>query len=71
LEHRNYQLKNNTEDRKFGDMHLYFGCRTPDDYLYRDKLNAFKEENESMKLYVSMSREDPIIFKHVQVSGDL
>ena len=49
--------KSEYSGRVFGDMHLYFGCRHPEeDYIYQQELEDFKEEGVITSLRVAFSR---------------
>merc|ERR1719461_741810 len=37
-------------------VHLFFGCRTPDDFLYEEELRAFETDGPLSKLHVAFSR---------------
>jgi sulfite reductase (NADPH) flavoprotein alpha-component len=39
-----------------GPIHLFFGCRGPQDYLFEDKLNEYLQANILSTLEVAMSR---------------
>jgi ferredoxin--NADP+ reductase len=40
-----------------GQTHLFFGAQSQNDFLYKDELNAF-EENENFHLHTAFSREE-------------
>ncbi|TVY28271.1 NADPH--cytochrome P450 reductase [Lachnellula hyalina] len=44
--------------REVGQSHLFFGCRSPDDYLYRSELEALQQSNEEIKVVTAFSRTE-------------
>lgn len=55
LEHRQ-QLRKLSSIRPSDKMTLYFGCRDENDWLYKDRMNEWKEDGTLDALHVTMSR---------------
>lgn len=44
--------------REVGESHLFFGCRSSDDYLYREELEGLQQTNEEIKVVTAFSRSE-------------
>ncbi|KAF8056108.1 cypD [Scenedesmus sp. PABB004] len=42
-----------------GPAHLFFGCRSPRDFIYRERLEAWRQSGVLSGLHVAFSREGP------------
>ena len=61
------QEKKLSQTRHFGDFWLFFGCRNEKfDFIYRQELTEFVNENVLAKLVVAFSRDNPDEIVYVQ-----
>ncbi|TVY86603.1 NADPH--cytochrome P450 reductase, partial [Lachnellula willkommii] len=44
--------------RDVGESHLFFGCRSADDYLYREELEGLQQTNGEIKVVTAFSRSE-------------
>jgi len=58
---------------KHGDVTLFFGCRSHEDYLYQEELETYHKEGVISKLHVAFSRVGPekIYVQHLMKQGDV
>lgn len=66
IEEREYEMAHNSkkiinnqlEEKKFGHMELYYGCRNKaKDFIYQKELTRWKEKGVLSDLFVAFSRD--------------
>lgn len=65
LEDKDAACKKSKDKDPMGGIHLFFGCRTEHDFIYKDLINEY-EKNKMIELHLALSRSPTEPKKYVQ-----